>query len=171
MRSEIYRALGAILSRVVTVGDEILGHVRVIADACTKELPGIDYARALRAMRRNAGVPPGGDERKHLRLTLVAGRDERAGARHREPGHVHREERDELQIAVHGAPVAREDGAAELARLLGLGRLHALAAGRDEDVRARRDGRRHAAAAGLDLPLQLVVPEPREHDRLPREMH
>ncbi len=39
----------------------------VIADACAKELPGIDYARALRAIRRDAEVPPGGDERKEGR--------------------------------------------------------------------------------------------------------
>ena len=36
MKSEIYRAVGAILSRVASVGDELVGHVRVIADACTK---------------------------------------------------------------------------------------------------------------------------------------
>jgi len=39
----------------------------VIADACAKELPGIDYPRALQAMRRDAELPPGGDERKHGR--------------------------------------------------------------------------------------------------------
>jgi predicted alpha-1,2-mannosidase len=61
----------------------------VIADACAKELPGIDYARALRAMRRDAEVPPGGDERKHGRggladyrsLGYVSTAHERSGSR------------------------------------------------------------------------------------------
>jgi predicted alpha-1,2-mannosidase len=43
----------------------------VIADACAKALPGIDAARALRAIRRDAEVAPGGDERKEGRGGLA----------------------------------------------------------------------------------------------------
>jgi predicted alpha-1,2-mannosidase len=61
----------------------------VIADACAKELPGIDYAQALRAIRRDAEVPPGGDERKEGRggladyhsLGYVSTAHERSGSR------------------------------------------------------------------------------------------
>jgi predicted alpha-1,2-mannosidase len=61
----------------------------VIADACAKELPGIDYAKALGAMRRDAEVPPGGDERKEGRgglgdyhsLGYVSIAHERSGSR------------------------------------------------------------------------------------------
>jgi predicted alpha-1,2-mannosidase len=61
----------------------------VIADACAKDLPGIDYARALQAMRRDAEVPPGGDERKQGRggladyhsLGYVSAAHERSGSR------------------------------------------------------------------------------------------
>ena len=61
----------------------------VIADACAKQLPGIDYARALRAMQRDAEVPPGSDERKEGRggladyrsLGYVSIAHERSGSR------------------------------------------------------------------------------------------
>src|ERR1019366_3247431 len=61
----------------------------VIADACAKELPGIDYTKALRAIRRDAEVPPGGDERKEGRggladcrlLGYVSTAYERSGSR------------------------------------------------------------------------------------------
>jgi predicted alpha-1,2-mannosidase len=61
----------------------------VIADAGAKELPGIDYTKALRAIRRDAEVPPGGDERKEGRggladyrsLGYVSTAYERSGSR------------------------------------------------------------------------------------------
>lgn len=61
----------------------------LIADACVKGLPGIDYRRALRAVRKDAEVPPGGDERKEGRgglrdynaLGYVSTSYERSGSR------------------------------------------------------------------------------------------
>jgi predicted alpha-1,2-mannosidase len=61
----------------------------VIADACAKGLAGIDYGRALRAMRKDGEVPPGADERKqgrgglpdYRRLGYVSIAYERSGNR------------------------------------------------------------------------------------------
>lgn len=36
MRKELLHAVGAVLGRVVSIGDELLSHLRVLADACEK---------------------------------------------------------------------------------------------------------------------------------------